>query len=91
MLLRAAENKRAPPLWGALIMLAWTNLHGSFPLAIPIGAAIAFDALRGGQVEDAAAVGRVRARQPARHAAERERGRRACSIRCGWSAWGRCR
>jgi len=45
MLLRAAENQRAPPLWGALIMLAWTNLHGSFPLAIPIGAAIAFDAL----------------------------------------------
>ncbi len=46
MLLRAAEDQRAPPLWGALIVLAWTNLHGSFPLAIPIGAAIAFDALR---------------------------------------------
>ena len=45
MLLRAAEMKRAPPLWGALIMLVWTNLHGSFPLAIPIGGAIAFDAL----------------------------------------------
>ncbi|WP_309662681.1 hypothetical protein [Sphingomonas sp.] len=46
LLLRAAEAARAPPLWGALIVLVWTNLHGSFPLAIPIGAAIAFDALR---------------------------------------------
>lgn len=46
MLLRAAETERAPPLWGALIMLVWTNFHGSFPLAIPIGVAIAFDALR---------------------------------------------
>ena len=45
MLLRSAEDKRAPPLWGALIVLAWTNLHGSFLLAIPIGAGIAFDAL----------------------------------------------
>jgi hypothetical protein len=46
MLLRAAEMERAPPLWGALIMLVWTNLHGSFPIAIPIAATIAFDALR---------------------------------------------
>jgi hypothetical protein len=46
LLLRAAHEKSAPPLWGALIMLAWTNMHGSFPLAIPIGLAIAFDALR---------------------------------------------
>ena len=45
LLLRAAEAKRAPPLWGALIMLAWTNLHGSFPLGALIGAALAFDAL----------------------------------------------
>jgi hypothetical protein len=32
-------------LWGALIMLAWTNLHGSFPLGALIGGALAFDAL----------------------------------------------
>ena len=46
LLLRAAEAKSAPPLWGVLIMVAWTNLHGSFPMAIPIAAGIAFDALR---------------------------------------------
>ena len=46
LLLRADEEERAPPLWGALIMPLWTNLHGSFLIAGPIGAAIAFDALQ---------------------------------------------
>jgi hypothetical protein len=46
LLVRADEEGRAPPLWGALIPLLWTNLHGSFPVAAPIGAAIAFDALQ---------------------------------------------
>ena len=46
LLLRADEEGRAPPLWGALILPLWTNMHGSFLLAAPIGAAIAFDALQ---------------------------------------------
>jgi hypothetical protein len=46
LLLWADEEGRAPPLWGALIPLLWTNLHGSFLIAGPIGAAIAFDALQ---------------------------------------------
>jgi hypothetical protein len=46
LLVRADEERRAPPLWGALIPLFWTNLHGSFLIAGPIGAAIAFDALQ---------------------------------------------
>jgi len=45
MLLRAVERERAPPLWSALIMLAWTNIHASFPLGILVAAAIAIDAM----------------------------------------------
>ena len=46
LLLKADEEGRAPPLWGALILPFWTNFHGSFVVAAPIGAAIAFDALQ---------------------------------------------
>jgi hypothetical protein len=46
LLLKADEEARAPPLWAALILVLWTNIHGSFPVAAPIGAAIAFDALQ---------------------------------------------
>jgi hypothetical protein len=46
LLAKADEEGRAPPLWGALIPLFWTNLHGSFLIAGPVGAAIAFDALQ---------------------------------------------
>ena len=45
LLARGSETGRPPPLWAALIPFAWTNLHGSFPLAAGIGAALAFDAL----------------------------------------------
>lgn len=45
LLLRAADSGRPPPLWGALLMLVWTNLHGGFPLAFLIAAPIALDAL----------------------------------------------
>ena len=45
LLLHYAERGRPPPLWGALIVLVWSNLHGSFPLAAVIAAPIAFDAL----------------------------------------------
>jgi hypothetical protein len=46
LLVGADEEGRAPPLWGALLLPFWTNIHGSFAIAAPIGAAIAFDALQ---------------------------------------------
>lgn len=45
LLLTYADKGRPPPLWSALLLVAWTNLHTSFPLAGPIGAAIALDSL----------------------------------------------
>jgi len=45
LLLSRADEGRPPPLWSALLLVVWTNLHTSFPLAAPIGAAIALDSL----------------------------------------------
>jgi hypothetical protein len=45
LLLKYGEKGRPPPLWSALILVAWTNLHTSFPLAVPVAAAVAFDSL----------------------------------------------
>jgi hypothetical protein len=45
LLLRASERGAPPPLWTTLLLVVWTNLHASFPLALVIGAPIAFDAL----------------------------------------------
>jgi hypothetical protein len=45
LLLSYAEQRRPPPLWAALILIVWTNLHASFPLAVPIAGAIALDSL----------------------------------------------
>jgi hypothetical protein len=45
LLLKYAEQERPPPLWSVLILVAWTNLHASFPLAAPIAGAIALDSL----------------------------------------------
>jgi hypothetical protein len=45
LLARASETGKPPPLWAALLLVVWTNLHGSFPLALVIGAGLAFDAL----------------------------------------------
>ena len=45
LLSQAAEGGRPPPLWTVLLLVIWTNLHASFPLAILIEVAIAFDAL----------------------------------------------
>lgn len=45
LLARGAETGRPPPLWTAALLVVWTNVHGSFPLAALIGAALAFDAL----------------------------------------------
>ena len=45
LMARAAETGRPPPLWAALLLTMWTNLHGSFPLAAIVAAPLAFDAL----------------------------------------------
>jgi hypothetical protein len=45
LLSQAAEKGRPPSLWVTLLLVVWTNLHASFPLAILIEVAIAFDAL----------------------------------------------
>jgi hypothetical protein len=45
LLLTYSAKGRPPPLWTALLLVVWTNLHTSFPLAAPIGAAIALDSL----------------------------------------------
>ena len=39
------DQGRPPPLWLALPMLVWANLHGSFILGFAIAGAIALDAL----------------------------------------------
>jgi len=45
ILLRAAEAGKTPPWWSVLLLVVWTNVHASFPLAIVIAGAIALDAL----------------------------------------------
>jgi hypothetical protein len=45
MLARSSESGRPPPLWSALLLVLWANLHGSFPLAAVIGGFLALDAL----------------------------------------------
>ncbi len=49
VLLDCRDKGRAPPLWLALLMLAWANLHGSFVLGFLILGAVALDALVAGQ------------------------------------------
>ncbi len=45
ILLRAREHGNAPPLWAALLMLAWANLHGSWALGAVIAAGFAAEAM----------------------------------------------
>lgn len=47
VLLNCRDRQRPPPLWLALLMLLWANLHGSFILGFGILGAIALDALIG--------------------------------------------
>ena len=44
-ILSAREQKRAPRLWLAAVMLAWANLHGSFAFGLALGAAFALEAV----------------------------------------------
>ena len=43
LLLTAAEKGRPPPLWSLLLLIVWTNLHASFPIALAIEFAIGMD------------------------------------------------
>ena len=45
LLAKSSETGRPPPLWSALILTLWANLHGSFPIAAVIGGFLALDAL----------------------------------------------
>lgn len=45
LLLQAAPSGHPPPLWSTLILVLWTNLHASFPLALLVAAAIGLDSL----------------------------------------------
>ena len=45
LLAKSTETGRPPPLWSALLLILWTNLHGSFPVAAIIGGCLALDAL----------------------------------------------
>jgi len=45
LMLRARRQDRAPPLAAALIMILWTNLHGSFVLGLAIAGAFGLEAL----------------------------------------------
>ena len=44
-LLRAREAGRAPPLWVALLMAVWANLHGSFPFGLALAAVFGAEAI----------------------------------------------
>jgi len=45
MLLRARDRDEAPPLWGALLVVVWANLHGGYVLGYVLAAAFALEAL----------------------------------------------
>jgi len=45
LMLRAREQDRAPPLLAALLMIIWTNLHGSFVLGLLIAGAFGVEAV----------------------------------------------
>jgi hypothetical protein len=45
LMLWAREHNRAPPLWAALIMTVWANLHGGFVFGLGIAAAFGLEAL----------------------------------------------
>ncbi|HEX8937579.1 MAG TPA: hypothetical protein VF776_04855, partial [Sphingomicrobium sp.] len=44
-LIHARERRRAPPLWLALVMLLWVNLHASFALGLLLIGPFALEAL----------------------------------------------
>src|SRR5690348_1810203 len=47
LMLRARERDRAPPLYAALLMTLWANLHGGYVFGLAIAAAFGLEALVG--------------------------------------------
>jgi hypothetical protein len=45
LMLHARQHNRAPPIWAALLMTLWANLHGSFVFGLAIAAAFGLEAL----------------------------------------------
>jgi hypothetical protein len=45
LMLRAREQDRAPPLYAALLMTLWANLHGGYVFGLAIAAAFGLEAL----------------------------------------------
>jgi hypothetical protein len=45
LMLWARQHNRAPPIWSALIMTVWANLHGGFVFGLLIAAAFGLEAL----------------------------------------------
>ena len=45
LLLRSIGTGKPPSYWSLLLLVLWTNIHASFPLAILIGGAISIDAI----------------------------------------------
>ena len=45
LLMRARASGRAPPLWTALLMILWSNLHASFVVGLFIAAAFGLEGL----------------------------------------------
>jgi hypothetical protein len=43
LLLNYRDKGQVPPLWLALLVSLWANLHGSFPIALIVAASIALD------------------------------------------------
>src|SRR5262249_10260136 len=49
-LVECSERRRAPPWWLLGVLVLWTNLHGSFVMALALAGAIAADAVPPGEV-----------------------------------------
>ena len=45
LLLKYREEKRVPPLWLALLMFVWSNIHGSYFVGFLVAAALSLDAV----------------------------------------------
>lgn len=45
LMVHARQKDRAPPLAAALLMVVWTNLHGSFVIGLVVAAVLALEAL----------------------------------------------
>ena len=49
LMLKAREEDRAPPIYAALLMTLWANLHGGFVFGLAIAAAFGLEALAAAQ------------------------------------------